>query len=51
VSVPDLLARLTPRQLAELRRDAEADTQSGPAAKQRLAEHLDRELARRTGSR
>lgn len=51
MSVPEVLARLTPAQLEDLRRTAEVDTQSSPAAKQRLSEHIDRETTRRNRSR
>ena len=46
-SVPQTLAKLGSRQLAELREYADLDEVSSTAAKQRLGEHIARETARR----
>lgn len=49
MSVPETLRSLDAARLRELREYAAADEQSSPAARQRLAEHIDREQQRRTG--
>jgi hypothetical protein len=51
VSVLDTLRTLSDSHLRDLGKDAAADGQSSPEAKQRLAEHITREQQRRTQGR